>query len=350
MSDKNEMTPGAALAELEGHCWAIRPEVLGSLVELAQRGRLIEAVRSESADAEDVTVYSADALTTLAARRGRPKTIRGTIMRIPLKGVLMPSGGILAMLFDLPDPVALFRQRLQAAMDDEEVGAILMDVDSPGGVIDNIPELAADIAAARERKPITAVANTQMASAAYFLGAQASELVVTPSGTAGSIGVYATHQDMSAAAEQAGVKVTLIKAGKFKAETAPYFPLSEEAASHIQEDVDTFYDMFAQAVASGRSAPLGQKLKKQDVADGFGEGRSLTAKAAVSAGLADRVESLPDSVARLATRTRGDSLQAEAAEARAELAAQAEADAGAVQEQAARDLEHAKQSALLGLV
>lgn len=331
MSDKDktvkqdiELTPKAALAELASRSWAMRPDVLGSLIHMAQEGRLAEAITASDVE---------------AAQRGRPAAVRGGIARVPLKGVLAPVGGLLALLFDIEDPVTRFRQKLMAALGDESVGAVVIDIDSPGGSVDQIPETAAIIREARgQGKPIVAISNSQAASAAYWLGSQADEFVITPSGTAGSIGVYAAHQDMTKMAENDGVKITLVRAGKYKAETHPFVELSGEAQDHMQEDVNTYYEMFTSDVAAGRAKALNRKVTAQDVVDGFGEGRSLTAKAAVAAGLADRVESIGGTVARLASRQRGalptaaedvTGAAAEADESEDLSGTRAEADAGA---------------------
>src|SRR6185295_35537 len=101
-------------------------------------------------------------------------------------------------------------QRFAQAISDPKVRGVVLDIDSPGGTVAGTPELAAQIRAARGSKPIVAFANAQAASAAYWLGAQADEFLVTPSGEVGSIGVFATHEDQSAAAATAGVKMTLI--------------------------------------------------------------------------------------------------------------------------------------------
>ena len=135
-----------------------------------------------------------------------------------------------------------------------------MNVDSPGGLIDLVPETAALIRTVRETKPVIAVANTYAASAAYWLASQASDLVVTPSGEVGSIGVYMPHLDVSGWEEQQGVKTTLISAGKYKTERSPFEPLSDEAAAAMQDTVDKYYGMFTYGVAVGRgtSAEIGR--------------------------------------------------------------------------------------------
>lgn len=189
-----------------------------------------------------------------------------------------------------------FRSDVRAAVADPDIATIVLDVDSPGGVVDMIPETAALLRQARAQKPIVAVSNTMAASAAYYLASQADEVVASPSSLTGSIGVYTTHEDWSGAYEQAGVDVSLIKAGRFKAEGTEWQPLTEEARAHIQESVDEAYDMFVKDVARGRG------VKASDVRDGFGEGRALRADAAKAAGLVDRIETLDETLARVLKR------------------------------------------------
>jgi signal peptide peptidase SppA len=181
-------------------------------------------------------------------------------------------------------------------------------VDSPGGLVDQIPETAAMIKAGREQKHVVAVANTLAASAAYWLSSQANEIVVSPSGEVGSIGVFAQHRDLSGALEQGGISVSLVSAGKYKTEGHPFGPLESEAREHIQQGVDDYYDLFVKDVASGRGASV------KDVTSGFGEGRVLTAARSVKAGLADRVDTLDNVVAGLVRRSTATSAAADAVE------------------------------------
>jgi ClpP class serine protease len=113
-------------------------------------------------------------------------TVAGAVAVIPLRGVITPRPSLFAMLFGFGGGgLQGFREDFRAALDDDDVGSILIDVDSPGGLVDLIPETAAEIRGGRGRKPIVAIANTRAASAAYWLGSQADELVVTPSGEVG---------------------------------------------------------------------------------------------------------------------------------------------------------------------
>ena len=166
-------------------------------------------------------------------------------------------------------------------------------MNSPGGQVGGIEELSKKIFDARGTKPIVAVANHLMASAAYWIGTAADEIVVTPSGEVGSIGVFAAHQDISAQLEKEGIKVSLIKAGKYKAEANPYEPLSEEARAAIQENVSDIYGSFVDAVARNRG------VKSAAVRTGFGEGRVVSAKQAIELGMADRIGTLDEVINQL---------------------------------------------------
>src|SRR5690606_30987632 len=146
---------------------------------------------------------------------------------------------------------------------------------SPGGQVNGIQELSDLIYSARGKKPIIAVANHMMASAAYWIGTAADEIVVSPSGEVGSIGVFAVHEDISGALAQDGVKVSIIKEGKYKAEANPFEPLNEEARAAIQESVSEAYGAFVGAVARNRS------VDAEVVRNGFGEGRMMGAQRAV---------------------------------------------------------------------
>jgi signal peptide peptidase SppA len=185
------------------------------------------------------------------------------------------------------------------AMADPEVDGIVFDFDSPGGTIDGVAELADEIRAARGTKPVAAQANGMAASAAYWLAAAAEELVVTPSGSVGSIGVFTAHEDLSVQAEADGIKTTLISAGKYKTEGNPWEPLSEEARANLQEMVDTHYGMMVSAIAKGRGAPVDQ------IRSGYGQGRLVLAKKAAAEGMVDRIDTLDNTIARVGRGTIG---------------------------------------------
>ncbi|MGH2351768.1 MAG: S49 family peptidase, partial [Chloroflexota bacterium] len=183
------------------------------------------------------------------------------------------------------------------AQADPDVSSLLLEVDSPGGTVNGVPELAAEVFAASQRrggpKPIVAVANGLAASAAYWIASAADEVVVTPSGEVGGVGVFAVHEDWSASYASAGIRHTLISAGKYKVEANSYQPLGEDARQAIQARVNDYYGDFVHALARHRD------LSHDTVRTQFGEGRCLGARRAVEAGMADRVATFDETLRRL---------------------------------------------------
>jgi ClpP class serine protease len=147
---------------------------------------------------------------------------------------------------------------------------------------------------ARGTKPIVAQVNATAASAAYWIASAADETAVTPSARVGSVGVIWSHQDASKAMKKEGVKTTLITAkdSPYKSEGHPFGPLGDEAAAHVQREVDEAGARFVKAVARNRNVSQGH------VRDNFGKGRMLDADRAVAAGMADHVATMHQTLQR----------------------------------------------------
>lgn len=277
-------------AEVFRKPWAILPEKLDTIAALVR-------MRAEGARlTEDEIRARLEASGVAAGPRSSRPSAPGAVAVIPIYGVISLR---MNMMSDISGGISV--EKLQAsfrqAVADPSVKAIVFDVDSPGGSVDGVPELGEEILAARDQKKIVAVCNTMAASAAYWLACSASEVVITPSGVAGSIGVFAAHNDLSKALETEGVKITLVSAGKFKTEGNPYEPLSDEAKAALQEKVDSYYTMFTKAVAKGRGT------NASAIRSGYGEGRMLLAADAVKEGLADKIATLDDTLARFGAST-----------------------------------------------
>ena len=297
--------------------WAILPNKLAVLEEIVLRH-----VSGEKLDAEEVQAR-------IHGATRPPERQVNKVAILPLFGTIVPRAN---MLTDVSGATSAerFGAQFDMLVADPQVDAIVLDVDSPGGNIQGIEEVSRKIFEARGTKPIVAVANHTMASAAYWIASSADQVVVTPSGEVGAIGVFTVHEDMSQALEQDGVKMTIIKAGKYKAEGNPYEPLSEETKAFIQARVTESYDNFVNAVARNRGVLTGI------VKDSFGEGRMVGAMQAVSLGMADRIGTLEEAISEL-LNPQGNaaaSAQSEQAPIQADLptvdqqAAEASAEAG----------------------
>ena len=279
-----------------GQAWAILPDKLLAIAEFI-------AARAVNGAAIDV----AGMVEAAEARAARPGRAQGGVAVIPMIGVLAHRMNMLSAMSG-GTSVQKLSADIDAALNDSAVGSILLDIDSPGGSVEGIQELGDRIFEARKVKPIVAVANAMTASAAYWLGSQATELSVTPSGQVGSIGVVAMHEDWSANQEAAGIKTTFVTAGKFKVEGNSYEPLNAEAHGAIQAVVDDHYAEFVAAVARGRG------VGKVAVRDGYGQGRMVRPKAALAEGMVDRIETFDQALSRLLGQetARGNRMRAEA--------------------------------------
>lgn len=277
------------VAEYLATPWALMPERLSAVTAVIARW-------SGDARASDEVMHSvaADRNARDARRQASVSNSGGGIAVLPLYGIVTQRGN---MVDDVSGPgtasTQQFSNLLRAALQDETVSQILIDIDSPGGSVYGVAELADEIVNARAQKPVVAIANSLAASAAYWIGCSASEFYVTPGGEVGSIGVWQAHQDYSKAMDEAGVKTTLISAGKFKVEGNPYAPLDEEAQGFMQSRVDDYYAAFTKAVAKGRGVPISQ------VRDGMGQGRVLGADAALASSMVDGIATFEDVVKKM---------------------------------------------------
>jgi len=174
--------------------------------------------------------------------------------------------------------------RLDTALADPQVSGILLDLDSPGGEAGGVFELAARIRAANDIKPVWAHANDSAYSAAYAIAAAASRLTLSQTAGVGSIGVIALHVDQSIKDAKDGIAFTAIYAGHHKNDFSAHAPLSPQAASTLQTEVDRLYGIFVSQVAQMRGLDS-DAVRATEAGLLFGE-------AAVTAGLADAVISV----------------------------------------------------------
>jgi len=133
------------------------------------------------------------------------------------------------------------------------VNSILLHIDSPGGTITGLPELAAKIRAVS--KPVVAYTEGTAASAAYWIASQADNVILSESAEVGSIGVYVALLDQSAALEDAGYKINAISAGENKLDYADFKPLSDEARERLQANVTKWHDRFKADINIKRDVP-----------------------------------------------------------------------------------------------
>lgn len=284
--------------------WAMLPERMQAYASVLARRYGDKA--SYRADVESEMTPGVDVNAGPRGGSGR----QGAIAVIPVYGTIVQRASQLGMC-EGGTSTQQISQALQSALADETVSSILLDIDSPGGSVFGVSELADEIIAARKKKPVCAIANSMAASAAYWIGCSASEFYMTPGGQVGSIGVWTAHEDWSKALEQEGVKVTLISAGKYKVEGHPYGPIDAEALAFQQAGVNDYYGAFTKAVSRGRDVPI------DSVRNGMGQGRVLGADAAIAEKMVDGAMTFDQVVKHLSTSAK----PSRSARASAQLAA-----------------------------
>tara|TARA_Y100000310_G_scaffold338040_2_gene426640 strand:- start:117 stop:1472 length:1356 start_codon:yes stop_codon:yes gene_type:complete len=185
------------------------------------------------------------------------KQIQGGIAKIPIHGVILKRvPAIFSFLGIEATGTEDVSRSIRQALADPEVKEIELSIDSPGGTISGVQQLADVIYEGKSQKPINAKVSDLAASAAYWIASQANEIEANAGALVGSIGVYRVLVDSSEAAEKEGVKVHLISSGDHKGTGTPGAPISESQLKEEQRIVNGAAAMFNQAIARGRNMDL----------------------------------------------------------------------------------------------
>ena len=265
--------------------WAVQPDMLFEIMGIYSRH-----VQGEKVKISDVE-----------QRLSRPLNNAPSNIAIINNVAVISAHGVIAkrmnMFMDISGGVSteILGAQIQMAIDDEDIAAIVLDIDSPGGTVDGTFELADSIHASRGKKPIVALANGLMASAAYAIGSATDKVYMTGDTThVGGIGVVTAHTDYSVYEALRGIKTTEIYAGKYKRIASSYKPLTDAGHTSIQEQVDYLYSIFVERVALFRGVSIDNAINN------MADGRLFIGNQAIKAGLVDGVRSLDDLINQLA--------------------------------------------------
>lgn len=269
--------PLRVLARLYSEPWAIEAGALSTITRIVSR----------AGDGPDV----------LAALLGRP--LEGSrrsmvtsdgVAVIPVFGPIVPRAD---MMQDISGAVSLasFTKDLDTALADDSVSAILLEIDSPGGVAAGLHDVSVMVRAASARKPLEVFASGMMASAAYWLGSAASRITVAADVLVGSIGVVGAVQ-VQIEADQAGRMTTEIVSSS--APNKRPDPRTDEGRAALQGHIDAMEAVFLADVAGNRDVSV------EFVKSEFGAGGLFVGAQAVAAGMADAVGTFEEVAARLA--------------------------------------------------
>ena len=173
---------------------------------------------------------------------------------------------------------------------DDDVKAIVLRVDSPGGAVAPSQEIHDAIKRIKARKKVVVSMAGLAASGGYYISAPADRIFAEPGTLTGSIGVIFMHFNVRGLLEWAKIDETTLKAGKYKDTLSPFRPIHETDREEIQSISDDVYAQFVQAVAQGRGLP---EARVREIA----EGRIYTGKRAKELKLVDELGGLDDAIA-----------------------------------------------------
>jgi protease IV len=181
-------------------------------------------------------------------------------------------------------------ERLHKLSEDDDVKAILLRINSPGGTVGAVQEIDTEIQRCRSKgKKIVASLGDVAASGGYYLAASADHVVSNPGTITGSIGVILEFGNLEGLMQKLGVRLEVIKSGAHKDIGSPARPLTAEERALLQASINDAYDQFVQAVAQGRHRSL-------DDIRPLADGRIFTGRQALQAGLVDQMGNEQDAI------------------------------------------------------
>ena len=276
--------PSKAMAFLSG----LGPRLLGRPVDLSDHDDASDSAAHLPAKASILAGNLAD---LLKQNGNTPYAVVDGIAVIEISGVLIHRGGWIGQSSGQTSYEGIAAQ-IEAAARDPSVRAVALEIDSFGGEVAGIFDLADQIRALRRNKPVWAFIAEHAFSAGYALASQADRILLPRTGAVGSIGVVVMHADLSDQLDQVGVRITLIHSGQHKVDGNPYEPLPESVRDDIQREIDVLRFLFAETVAAGRAGQVSQDAALATEAGTF------RGTDAVAAGLADEVIDLTRGFAR----------------------------------------------------
>ena len=276
--------PSKAMAFLSG----LGPRLLGRPVDLSDHDDASDSAAHLPAKASILAGNLAD---LLKQNGNTPYAVVDGIAVIEISGVLIHRGCWIGQSSGQTSYEGIAAQ-IEAAARDPSVRAVALEIDSFGGEVAGIFDLADQIRALRRNKPVWAFIAEHAFSAGYALASQADRILLPRTGAVGSIVVVVMHADLSDQLDQVGVRITLIHSGQHKVDGNPYEPLPESVRDDIQREIDVLRFLFAETVAAGRAGQVSQDAALATEAWTF---RGTDAVAAV---LADEVIDLTRGFAR----------------------------------------------------
>lgn len=180
-------------------------------------------------------------------------------------------------------------RQLRYFLKKDSVKAVVLRVDSPGGVVAPSQEISEEVKKFAAKKKIIVSMGSLAASGGYYISAPATLIYANPGTITASIGVILKLSNIEELMDKIGIKSSTLKTGKFKDAGSPTRQMSNEDRSMLQAVINSTHEQFVQAVASGRKLPLEEVRRIAD-------GRVLSGEQAKALKLVDRLGTLQDAI------------------------------------------------------
>jgi len=207
--------------------------------------------------------------------------------------------------------VEILSRQLSEAVGDERAKRIVLHVESPGGSVAGLADLADAVYAATFSKPVIAFIDDMAASAAYWIASQASRVYANQTAMIGSIGVYTLYLDSSRYHEDAGLHFIIIRSGANKGVGNVGIPITDENVKQVQTEIDHYFSMFKTAVMRGR----GDRGMTAESLDEIADGRVFIGSDAIGVRLIDGIKTFGRALSTALPKPREMSLLEETNEA-----------------------------------
>lgn len=267
---------------------APQADFAADLIQLSQTNTAEESARVIESRMDLVAMYGIDGYAE------KPFAFGNGVAVIPVHGSLINR---FTRSWGYVTGYNFIQNQLRAALDDDDVKAIIFDCNSPGGEVNGLFETADEIFLSRGEKPLVAMVDTASYSACYAIASACDRIILTPSGGVGSIGAMCMHVSYEKMLEEAGIKVTPIYSGTHKVDGTPYKDLPESVRAEIQVAVDASRATFVSLVARNRA------MEEQVIFDT--EAACYRATEALEMGLVDDVMTPSQAAIRLINELNG---------------------------------------------
>ena len=217
------------------------------------------------------------------------------VLLLDVSGFLADEGLRPSLTIGTPPPrvplLARVREELKKAAADDDVRALVVRVNSPGGTVTASDVLYREISEWRQqtKRPVVAVMLDVAASGGYYVALAADTIVAHPTSVTGSIGVIMVSLNAEGLMQKLGLSTVAIKSGERKDMGSPFRPLTDDERRIFQGVIDALHRQFVAKLVERRGLPPAEALALAD-------GRIYTAEQALASRLIDRVGYMPDAI------------------------------------------------------